>query len=116
MLRAACGGMRPKHDDVRKLTVLSALNRHSEVTALLPEAETRTIADGLPDEFNNLRGSESRLPLRPPQTVHTTYGLRDGSVTSPWRQKRAQLDERCHFRQCDINQQGVHPDGVAHRS
>jgi len=80
MLRPTCGGVRPKHDDVRKLAILGALDCHDKMTALLPEAQTRTIAHGLPHERSDLRGGEGRLPMRAAQTVHAADGLRDRRV------------------------------------
>jgi hypothetical protein len=64
MFGAACRRMRPKNDDVRKLAVLGALDCHSKMTALLPEAQTRTITGGLPHELGNVRGGERLLHLR----------------------------------------------------
>ena len=80
MLRAACGRMWPKHDDVRKLAVLGALNRHDKMTALLPETQTRTVAHGILHELFDLRGGEGRLPVRPAQAVDAAENLRDRRV------------------------------------
>ena len=38
MLGAACRCVRPKQYDIRKLAIFGALDRHSKVAALLPEA------------------------------------------------------------------------------
>ena len=85
MLGAACGRVRPKHNYVRKLAVLGALDRHGKMATVLPEAQTRTVAHGIPDELGDLRGGEGRLPVRPTQAVHTADGLRDGGVSSQGR-------------------------------
>ena len=107
MLRAACGGVRPKHNDVRKLAVLGALDRHDEMAALLPETQTRTVAHELPHERGDLRSGESRLPMRAPQAIHAAEGLRDWGVSGQRRQKRAQVSAGRHFRQRDIGQQSI---------
>lgn len=70
VLRAACSGVRPKHDDVRKFSVLGPLDRHGEMAALLLQAETRMIAHGFPHKLSDLRIVESCLPMRRAQTVH----------------------------------------------
>lgn len=81
MLRAACCGMRPKHNNVWKLAVLDALDCHGEVAPMLPETQTRTVADGRAHELRDLNCGEVRLPVCPAQTVHVTDGLRDGGVS-----------------------------------
>lgn len=102
MFRTAGGGMRPEHDDVWKLTVLGALDRHGKVPALLSESQTRTIAHGLPHELGHLCGGEARLPLCPAQTIHAADRLRDGSVSGQRRQKHPQVGARSILRQDDI--------------
>ena len=69
--------MRPKHDDIRKLAIPGALDRHDKMTVLLPEAQTRTVAHGFPHELGYLRGGEGRLPQRAAQTVHAVEDLSD---------------------------------------
>src|SRR6266481_6455433 len=107
MLRAACGRMWPKHDDVLKLAVLGALNRHDKMTALLPETQTRTVAHGILHERGDLRGCEGCLPVRAAQAVHAVEGLRDWRVSGQRREKRAKVGAGCRFRQRYIDQQGV---------
>src|SRR4051812_44517729 len=82
MLGTACDGVRPKNHDVRKFAVLGALDRHGEMTVLLPKANTRTVAHGVPDELGDLHGGEARLPLRSAQTVHAAECLCNRRVSS----------------------------------
>ena len=83
--------MWPKHNDVWKFAILGALDCHRKMAALLPEAQTRTVANGLPHKLRHLRGSKSRLPLCAAQTVHSAECLRDRCLSGQRRQKRTEV-------------------------
>src|SRR5262245_50313909 len=99
--------MRPEHNDVRKLPVLSALDRHNKMTPMLFETQTRLVAYGLADELCYVCGSKPVPPLHPAQTVHAAYGLPDGGVSGHRLQDSAQVGVGSLVGESNIGQQGV---------
>jgi hypothetical protein len=99
--------MRPEHDDVWKLAVFGALNRHGEIATLLSESETRAVAHRVADELPDLRCGKFGLSQHPPQAIHTADGMRDSSVLGQRRQKRANIGARTVLGKSYTGQQGV---------
>lgn len=87
MFWAACGRMWPEHDDVRKLSVFGALDRHGKMTALLPETQTGAVSNRITDKFRYLLGGKIGVSVRSAHTIHPANGLCNGSMSRMRREK-----------------------------
>src|ERR1035438_2437114 len=81
MIRAAGDSMRPKHDDIRKFPVLGALDRHCKMAALLPEPESRLVANSIVNKLLHLSCRKVVLPFYSTQTIHAVHTLCNDSVS-----------------------------------